>query len=162
MGESKIVINNYMKLFELAPIFHWSPSSTDARSTASIKFDGHEYTLSLRCNLSVPDHLRGWLDKIIDNEKNVDSGRYVELINKDNHESFIGVGDIIKQVATEIKTKSAAQHLKYVYMFSATVAQQSLFKKLSNKIAEASGWSVYQDRNYFIIHKPSLKIHQVD
>lgn len=151
-----------MNLFEVAPTLHWSPASTDVRSTATIKTGKHTFELVVRCNKSVPDHITGWLDKVLDKEADWDRGRFVELTCKENRESFAGVEDILDQVAKSVADKITEQHLKYVYLFSTTLHRREIFEKLAKKIAKKKEWDVYQDKNYFLIHKPTLKMHQPD
>lgn len=151
-----------MKLSHINPTTHWTPSSTEVRSSATIKTSDVSYTLIVRCNKSIPDHLMGWLDKIIDNKKKLDDGRFVELFNNDNKESVLKVEDVIDSVVTGVKKQATEQNLKYVYMFSTTLSHQNTYRKITKKIADKLEWKVYEDRNYFIVYQPNLKIHQVD
>ena len=151
-----------MNLFELSPTIHWTPSSTEVRSVAIISTDEHKYELVVRCNKSVADHLKGWITKIIDHEKDVDSGRYVELSCKENRSSFDGVEDTFTKVVKGIAEQADKQKLKYVYLFSTTPHRREVFAKLTKKLAKKLEWEVYQDRNYFIVYKPGLDIHQPD
>jgi len=151
-----------MNLFELSPTLHWTPSSTEVRSTATIKTDKHEYELVIHCNKSTPDHIIGWLDKVVKDKDKVDAGRMVELTNKQNRESLADIEDVFDKVVDAINTKTKSMKLEYVYVFSTTPKRKELFEKLSKKVAKKLGWSVYQDRNYFLIYNPTLKVMQPD
>lgn len=151
-----------MNLYEVSPTIHWTPTSDDVRATAAIKSKEHTYELIVRCNRTIPDHLAGWLDKVLDHKEDADHGRFVELSNKDNRSSFAGVDDLFGVVANGVVEQARKQRLKYVYLFSTTPSRRETFEKLSKKIAKKLDWQVYQDRNYFILHTPSLKIHQPD
>lgn len=151
-----------MNLYEVAPTLHWTPTSTDVRSTATIKTDKDTYELVVRCNKSVADHLIGWVSKVIVRENDVDKGRYVELTNKANRESFVGVSHVLASAKDGIVKQVNKQDLLYVYMFSTKPSRREVFEKLAKQVAKKLEWEVYQDRNYFLIYKPTLKVLQPD
>lgn len=151
-----------MNLYELAPTLHWTPTSSEVRSVATIKTGKHEYELVVRCNKSVADHLVGWVSKVVVREKDMDKGRFVELTSKENRESFIGVEDVLGGVCDGVVKQAKDQHLSYVYLFATKPSRREVFEKLAKQIAKKLEWDVYQDRNYLLIHKPTLKVLQPD
>ena len=151
-----------MILYELSPTLHWAPTASKSRATATVKTNKHTYELVVKCNKFVTDHIRGWVSKVIAHEKDVDAGRYVELTCKDNRESFAGVDDIRSAVASGIAKHIKSQDLSYVYLFSSKPSRRETFEKLAKQIAKKLDWDVYQDRNYFLIHNPTLDVVQPD
>jgi hypothetical protein len=151
-----------MNLFELSPTTRWAIGSTNVRTTATIKSDKHTFELVIRANKSVADHLSGWLDKVLDREDDWDEGRYVELTCKENRETLDGVEPVIDTIAKAIIKQISDQELKYVYLFSTTLHRREIFEKLAKAVAKKKEWSVYRDKNYFLIHKTTLAIHQPD
>lgn len=151
-----------MNLFEISPTIRWTPSSNEVRSVATIKTDKHDYELVIHCNKSTADHIIGWLDKVVKDKDKFDSGRSVELTNKQNRQSLAGVEDVFDKVVDAANDKASSMKLEYLYMFSTTQRRKETYEKLTKKMAKKLGWSVYQDRNYFLIYNPTLKVKQPD
>lgn len=150
-----------MNLYEIAPTIHWL-NSTEAQASAEIKTADHTFDLKIKCAKYSQDHLVGWVGKVVDKEKDHDSGRFVDLTLKSNRQSFDGVEKVFDRVGEAVSKYRKEHELKFVVLFSTTPARRETFEKLSKKIAKKLDWQVYQDRNYFLIYEPNLAIHQVD
>lgn len=150
-----------MLLTELAPTLHWS-QNTESQARATIKTDKHTYELAIKCQKYSADHIKGWTSKVIDHEKDVDCGRYVELTCKENRASFDGVEASFDKVIDALSSYKKDNKLKYLLLFSTTQSRKEVFEKLAQKLAKKLDWDVYQDRNYILVYKKTLNIHQVD
>ncbi len=150
-----------MNLYELAPTLHWS-QNTEAQAKATVKTANHTYDLEIKCQKYSADHVVGWLSKVIDREKDMDRGRYVELSCKENRASFDGVDATFDKVIDALSSYKKDNNLKYLLLFSTTQSRKEVFEKLAKKLGKKLDWDVYQDRNYILVHKKTLRIHQVD
>lgn len=150
-----------MNLFEISPTIHWA-TQTDARACAVLKTSNNAYELVVVCNKHSPNHVQGWLDKVISDDSDIDKGRFVTLTHKDHRESTDGLDDAIVAAKTALVAHIKKRDLKYVCIFSTTPKRKVEFAKLMKSVASKMNWKLYQDRNYILIHKPSLDIVQPD
>ena len=76
--------------------------------------------------------------------------------------SFDGVEASFDKVIDALSSYKKDNKLKYLLLFSTTQSRKEVFEKLAQKLAKKLDWDVYQDRNYILVYKKTLKIHQVD
>lgn len=150
-----------MQLFEVAPTIHWS-NNTKSQATAEIKTADHTFTLSVKCVKFSADHVVGWLDKVIDHQDDIDTGRIIDLSHKSNHSSTDGSAAIFDKAINALQQYKRDHDIQYYLLFSKSQSIKEMNEKFAKKLAKKIEWSAYQDKNYILIHRPTLDIHQVD
>ena len=148
-----------MKLNDIKNSVKWRLPKRESSARATIVRDGVTYDLTIQANKFVDDHIVGWVSKAVKHSDDMDRGRQVSIKVSDGKRG--DVADAWEEVVRGVNTTVDDHHLKFVYLFSSTQSKKTSYKTLADKIAKGLKWSVYQDRNYFIVYNPSLKIHQV-